>query len=121
MIEKIVEARRNLRYLKNLIKGKFLEKTEYLDMRLTEALAPYLANNKVQIFGIDSTGRAYIFTANNYSGTINQTMNIDKALDMKQTKIHHQKFSRKNSITDYYDADYQNNNYKLKIIAKIER
>jgi hypothetical protein len=140
MIEDLVKLRRKVRPLRNLLQGKFLEKTEYLDTRLMDAITQYAPNNKVKLFCVDSDGLTTMFTANNYSDSINHTEIADKVSEMEHTKIRHQIFSRKNkiieylarkskiiaslarknSVTNYYDEDCWKDNYKFKMMAKIE-
>jgi len=120
MIERLVEARRNLRSIKNFLRGRILEKSETLeDTKFMDAVFPYLAGGNVHIFGVDTEGRLHLFNTSRYEDILRQNQTITD-LGFKLTNIHYEKFSGNKDIRHYVDANYENekNGQKFIIMAK---
>lgn len=114
MIERLVEARRNIRFLKNLFRGRILRESEHIEENILEALRPYATAEKIRVFGINTDGRV-LMLATDYNGLVRQAEFSKEFIDLDKVGVHYQRFSGMRDSRHYFDVNYDN----LKVMIKI--
>lgn len=120
MLERLVDIRRFLRKGKNIIVGRTLEKSEYIDGKLADTLTKYVTGNNIKIFGLDNKEKVHIFTTDSYKVIMTDIKFIEEELGLRQKNVFYQKFSGKHTQVHYFDVNYENDIHKLQVIAKIK-
>lgn len=122
MLEKLVNARRMLRPIKNTFYGmKKTEKKEYKDKNMVEISIPYLHSENILLFCIGKNSNiSFISGINNE--TIENT--IIKSFETQQTeRLTYEKWENDDITLHYFDAkirDITNNNI-YEVIMRIKQ
>lgn len=122
MLEKLVNARRMLRPIKNMFYGmKKTETKEYKDKNIIEISIPYLHSENILLFCIDKNSNGSFISGIN-NETIENT--ILKSFETRQTeRLTYEKWENADIAVHYFDAkirDITNNNI-YEVIMRIKQ